>query len=181
MSHLYRHFDKDGILLYVGISLSALNRLGQHKDHSHWFDTISRVEIENFNTREEALVAESLAIFNEKPTHNIKQPRRTQIMEDIARQNKAQYVIERSQMSREELTGRVVRFNMLYTYQEAGAALGIGSYAVRVLVENKKLGSITLPPRKEGLSPHGTPFKEKRMVSGWQLITYLENLHEGVF
>jgi hypothetical protein len=49
MEHLYRHFDKDGTLLYVGISLSAINRLGQHKDNAHWFSSIKRVEIEQQN------------------------------------------------------------------------------------------------------------------------------------
>ena len=39
---LYRHFAADGSLLYVGISLSALNRLGQHKQNAEWFDKISR-------------------------------------------------------------------------------------------------------------------------------------------
>ena len=48
---LYRHFTADGTLLYVGISLSALNRLGQHRQNAEWFDKIARVEIEHFPTR----------------------------------------------------------------------------------------------------------------------------------
>jgi len=67
---LYRHFDSNGNLLYVGISLSTLNRLGQHRDNSHWFNTISSVTIEKYNTRKEALIAEKKAITKEKPLHN---------------------------------------------------------------------------------------------------------------
>jgi excisionase family DNA binding protein len=69
---LYRHFDKANILLYVGVSLSALNRLAQHRVVSEWFGQIHRVEIERFSTRREALEAERNAISGEKPLHNIK-------------------------------------------------------------------------------------------------------------
>ena len=33
-THPYRHYDKNGNLLYVGVSLSSLQRLGQHKSNS---------------------------------------------------------------------------------------------------------------------------------------------------
>jgi hypothetical protein len=68
---LCRHFDFEGRLLYVGISLSALTRLAQHRRESYWYDHIARVEIEHFETREEALEAEAEAIRHEKPLHNI--------------------------------------------------------------------------------------------------------------
>jgi hypothetical protein len=180
-TQLYRHFNAEGELLYVGISLSTINRLGQHKDHSHWFETISRVDIEKFDTKEEALNAEALAIHNEKPKCNIMKPRARQIFDEIARQQEKNYVLERSKMTREELTGRVVKFNIIYTLQEVGAVLGIGTSSVKKLIEDKELGSITLPPRIEGMSHHGTPYKSKQVVSGWQLVSYLESLHGGVF
>ena len=67
---LYRHFDSDGRLLYVGISLSAIIRLAEHRA-SPWFDDIAHVEIEHRSTRKAALAAERAAIRNEKPLHNI--------------------------------------------------------------------------------------------------------------
>lgn len=68
---LYRHFDADGALLYVGISLSALGRLQAHKSGSHWSSKIASVTIESFATREEALRAEKEAIRTERPRFNI--------------------------------------------------------------------------------------------------------------
>jgi hypothetical protein len=68
--HLYRHFDKDGNLLYVGVSLSALSRLSRHRDRE-WFKEIARVEISNWETREASLRAERRAIRTEHPRHNI--------------------------------------------------------------------------------------------------------------
>jgi hypothetical protein len=65
-THLYRHFDADGRLLYVGISKSALKRLSQHKGRD-WFTSISTVKIEAFPTREGAETAEKLAIQTENP------------------------------------------------------------------------------------------------------------------
>ena len=67
---LYRHYDRDGVLLYVGVSVSALARLESHFGKSHWANQIVRVEIEWFDTPALAIVAEGLAITTERPLHN---------------------------------------------------------------------------------------------------------------
>jgi hypothetical protein len=61
---LYRHFDADGRLLYVGISMQD----------------IATVRIEWFYSRKEALQAELRAITTENPAHNLaglKPPKKT--------------------------------------------------------------------------------------------------------
>lgn len=55
----------------MGISSNPLARLGQHKSQS-WFDQIVRIEIERCPSRSHALHAESVAICDENPRHNIK-------------------------------------------------------------------------------------------------------------
>ena len=67
---LYRHFNAKGELLYVGVSLSAISRLISHK-RSAWAKEITRVEIENCGSREEAEKRERLAIRTEKPKYNV--------------------------------------------------------------------------------------------------------------
>jgi len=67
---LYRHFNSAGDLLYVGISKSAVARLGQHMHGSSWAHEISRVEIEHLPSRAEALAAEKAAIRSELPIWN---------------------------------------------------------------------------------------------------------------
>lgn len=67
---LYRHYDAQNNLIYIGVSLSALNRLGQHQQNSHWFSQIKKVEIETFSSRSEALIAEERAIKTENPLYN---------------------------------------------------------------------------------------------------------------
>ena len=68
---LYRHFDKDNKLLYVGISYDFLKRTSQHRLKSGWWDNIANMTVESFRTRKEAEEAEYNAIIKEKPLHNI--------------------------------------------------------------------------------------------------------------
>lgn len=67
---LYRHFDKDGQLLYIGISLSHVARLAQHRDGSPWYEDIAHVTIEWHKTRVDAELAETTAIGREAPKYN---------------------------------------------------------------------------------------------------------------
>lgn len=69
---LYRHFDAEGRLLYVGISASAVQRLAAHKIKAPWASQISKVTVHHFATRPDALYAERRAIREETPLHNIK-------------------------------------------------------------------------------------------------------------
>jgi predicted GIY-YIG superfamily endonuclease len=77
-TELYRLFDANGRLLYVGISLSAVARLKQHEQTKHWSNSIARVEVERFSSRSEACRAEAKAILAENPAHNVVRPRRAQ-------------------------------------------------------------------------------------------------------
>ena len=67
---VYRHFDAGGALLYVGMSLNFYARLMQHNYGTTWIKQVSRVEIEHFATKDDAVIAERNAIFREKPKHN---------------------------------------------------------------------------------------------------------------
>lgn len=66
---LYRHFNEDGVLLYVGVSLSVVCRSYKH-GKSPWADDISLITIEKHKTKRLALEAEKLAIKNESPLFN---------------------------------------------------------------------------------------------------------------
>lgn len=70
---VYRHYDKHGFLLYVGMSSTFLARQANHKE-SNWFDEISTITVAHYDTREEALDAERVAIATENPKHNLKRP-----------------------------------------------------------------------------------------------------------
>jgi len=66
---LYKHFDSDHRLLYVGVSLSSIARLRQHRQ-SDWYNDIAWVARKVYPTRAAALEAEREAIQQERPLHN---------------------------------------------------------------------------------------------------------------
>lgn len=68
---LYRYFDNQDQLLYVGITGDNVKRQSQHRRNSFWFGKIAVAKFEHFKTRDEALQAEAAAIRLEKPLHNI--------------------------------------------------------------------------------------------------------------
>jgi len=70
-AQVYRHFNQDGELLYVGAAMNGFQRLLVHRDKSFWFREIAVVTIQHFATREEALEAENLAIASENPRYNV--------------------------------------------------------------------------------------------------------------
>lgn len=161
MTHLYRHFDEIGRLLYVGISLSALNRLAQHKDHSHWFSKITTVKIEKYDTREQALAAEREAIANEHPKCNINHREYQPTPAERRKQ---------AEESRQALLRRIVHFNVTYTSLEIAKELGIPHQKVLSDMELGKLGYFEFFARKSG---RWEP-KLKRRITGWQFIDYIE-------
>lgn len=67
---LYRHFDKDGKLLYVGVTNHCINRTNGHKNVSSWHLKISSITIQTYSTRKKALEAERIAIKKENPLYN---------------------------------------------------------------------------------------------------------------
>lgn len=71
MSKLYRHYDKDGTLLYVGVSGNPDKRLKQHRYASRWSELIEKMEIQKFASLKDALEAEKKAIIDERPLYNI--------------------------------------------------------------------------------------------------------------
>ena len=70
-ARLYRCFDGDGVLLYIGASGNALARVEQHQRGQPWGNRVKRVEIEAYPDQASALTAEKRAIIMEKPLYNV--------------------------------------------------------------------------------------------------------------
>jgi len=71
LHQLYRHFDSKDNLLYIGISINAVNRLRGHQKASEWYKYIFKVTIQNYPSRAELEDAEIKAINDENPSHNV--------------------------------------------------------------------------------------------------------------
>jgi len=68
---LYRYFDADEALLYVGITSRRTGRSLQHAGEKAWWGEVARATWEHFDTREQAADAERRAIRDEQPAHNV--------------------------------------------------------------------------------------------------------------
>jgi hypothetical protein len=161
-THLYRHFNKDGALLYVGISINALCRLKRHEDVSSWFDEIHRVDIERFSSREAALTAECEAIKRETPLHNVRHNRHTKADPTVTNRHLG--------LTRVELFAKICK--PVYTIEQVAVELGVRRSTVNNLIALGKLGYITIPSGLNGWRPFVR-------ITGWQLIDYLEYLMRG--
>jgi predicted GIY-YIG superfamily endonuclease len=83
-TYLYRHYDAEGRLLYVGISNHLFVRTAKHRNSAPWFREVRRIDVLLYNSREEALDAESAAIKDENPQHNKLRAKRKKPTEELA-------------------------------------------------------------------------------------------------
>lgn len=67
---LYRHYDVDRLLLYIGISSSSTGRTSNHLRSATWSERIAIIRVEPFNSRRTAAQEENAAIQKEKPLYN---------------------------------------------------------------------------------------------------------------
>lgn len=68
---LYRLYNADGGLLYVGIAGNPGRRFEQHRQDKPWWGSVANIRLEHFPTRDAASEAELKAIRTEHPQHNI--------------------------------------------------------------------------------------------------------------
>ncbi len=68
---LYRLYDVDGRLLYVGITFDLRNRWADHAQRKSWWEAVVRRDVEWHETRYSAEAAECAAILAERPAYNI--------------------------------------------------------------------------------------------------------------
>ncbi len=68
---LYRFFDGEGRLLYIGITGDAAVRWSNHRRDRPWWPLMRRIEIEPHATRADVEAAERAAIIAERPAFNV--------------------------------------------------------------------------------------------------------------
>jgi len=67
---VYRKYNKEGVLLYVGCSTSYFARLMNHIYGTDWVKEVHTIRLTHFNSKIDALIEESRAIKAEKPLYN---------------------------------------------------------------------------------------------------------------
>ncbi len=67
---LYRFYERNGELLYVGVTGIPGERWATHSRHAEWWPFIATLTTEVFPTMRQALAAEREAIWDEEPMFN---------------------------------------------------------------------------------------------------------------
>lgn len=68
---LYRMFDSNGRLLYVGITAHPPARFRSHQEQKYWWERVTQITVQNFDSRAELEEAERVAIVTETPFYNV--------------------------------------------------------------------------------------------------------------
>lgn len=79
--YVYRAYDADGTLLYVGVTYNPPLRFHLHAKTSVWWPDMARVRLIVFPNRAYALEKEREAIWFEMPLHNKRSPKPREIRE----------------------------------------------------------------------------------------------------
>lgn len=69
---LYRLYDANGQLLYVGVTGNPRKRFGDHRRNKDWWGDVSTRSLEWFDTEAQALEMEIRAITTEAPKYNLR-------------------------------------------------------------------------------------------------------------
>jgi len=79
---LYRWWDADDRLLYVGKSISLFARIESHRNRSRFFDEATKMTIERYPDQLSLAEAEVRAIRSERPPYNVAHNREVEMPHD---------------------------------------------------------------------------------------------------
>lgn len=68
---LYRLYDVDDQLLYIGISVNPTTRWSMHAGEKTWWPLVARKDLAWLDNRDDAERAEACAIIKERPRYNV--------------------------------------------------------------------------------------------------------------
>jgi len=163
--HLYRHFDEWDNLLYVGVSLSTVQRLSQHKSQSHWFNKIQKITIQNFPSRREVLHAERIAIQKEEPLHNIALKKTCDPVPRVG--------VDKIRGSLDNLVSTIVQYKPIYTIEQTAHLFEVSTSKIKEWCEKSELGYVEIGRVWDA---RWNKWRIKKRITGWQILDFIENL-----
>jgi len=155
---LYRYFDFDNQLLYVGRTTKPLNRLRVHQKASVWFKEVRTMTVQKFLSSDDLWIAEITAIRAENPKYNIHRYPIKDISntDDIIDQidNIYKNILENNDLI---ITG----------YLGISRVLGLGITVVKKLVDSGDLETFQIPHTRNRVG-----------ITIFQIIEYVESLRK---
>ena len=160
---LYRHFNSNGDLLYIGITNNVARRTKDHDRNSYWFSEVARIDLEHFESRDAVLAAETDAIGKELPKYNIQKTK-----EQMPEPEQVTDLANR-------ITFRIVNLKPLYTTNEAASLLSIPPSRIKDMCASRKIGCVITDSGIRNTRVGKRQFTTYG-ISGWHIIEYIENL-----
>jgi len=71
---VYRMYDENDVLLYVGMTVNVEKRIYQHFGTKDWWSDVAIIEVQHHYSRQSAAEAERIAIARERPMYNLMSP-----------------------------------------------------------------------------------------------------------
>lgn len=134
---LYRIYDSDGLLLYIGISKDFGSRWKQEAKEFPWWAEMQRMTVDWISSRAQAEMAEEAAIRAEKPKYNKRHvspgPRAAEREEVLAL-----------------LAGRIKPLTL--TYKQAAALLDVSMSKLFQMLRAGEIHSLKLGPQMRRVS-----------------------------
>lgn len=175
MNALYKAFNDDNELLYIGISMRAAQRFHEHGKFSGWFEEVSKITVEWFPSREDAMDAEREAIIKYHPKYNIqhngKKSKHSKTADDFDADGVTAKIVDGHYIS-----AKRVELQPVYKLQEVAALLGCSGQRVSQYIDNGELGAMewSRNTRKVKDSDEIREYVTYR-VSGWQILDFLDS------
>lgn len=68
---LYRFYNVDGDLMYIGATSDPPGRFKSHQADKEWWGEVAQIRLQHCETRQQLIAAEKAAIEWEQPIHNV--------------------------------------------------------------------------------------------------------------
>lgn len=160
---LYRLFNADDELLYVGITWQPLSaRMGEHAAEQPWWREIDHATAIWYPTRQEADQAETKAIQAEHPKYNVKKKNRIKVTPAQARAQRARFHCD---LSDEAVQKLVERDRMTDIYEMELATGGVVYKGDQVIIKRGSFRELMGFPPPHPHLPEGTHPIEKAWAS----------------
>jgi predicted GIY-YIG superfamily endonuclease len=134
---LYRLYDANDVLLYLGITFSPRARWEQHRREKTWAHLVTRRTVEWYPDRPSALAAEAAATAAEKPLHDYSWRHRQEQEKPEWRDPEGQQVVmdgvTTAIRNGEYVAGDLLRMGAVG--EQYGVAKATASYAMRKLAD----------------------------------------------
>jgi predicted GIY-YIG superfamily endonuclease len=106
---VYRLYDEEGCLLYVGISDRPETRFGEHERDKYWWREVATREVVWYPSRRLAQAEEYRAITLDRPEFNVQDSKQSCVLDRVERAKRRRYVVANSRLGAFEKTVARIR------------------------------------------------------------------------